>query len=197
MIVSTLKFLLFCVTWHLHGGLATVTLVKKVCYLRGIYFTVSKKTSIILLQLSTQTTRTNQSKVLHKLLILSINILRLLGVISYVRILNSSHISIRLLWCIYWPQKSFWHPLTMFCLKSSTSTNSVDYNQPTASGTASKLLKLLLITYQIMALQAVCEFLKVPFYFPVPFCSMLMLSSSALLSLNSICLLMIPTYFLL
>ena len=67
-------------------------LVNKVCYLRGIYFAVRKKTSIILLQLSTQTTRTNQSKVLHKLLILSINISRLLGVISYVRFLNSSFI---------------------------------------------------------------------------------------------------------
>ena len=47
----------------------------------------------MLLQLSTQTTGTNQSKVLHKLLILSINISRLFGVISYVRFLLPKFLS--------------------------------------------------------------------------------------------------------
>ena len=65
----------------------TVVLVKKVWYLRGIYCFAMRKNLNNLLRLSTQTTRTNQSKVLHKFLIFSINILRLLGVISYVRFL--------------------------------------------------------------------------------------------------------------
>ena len=96
----------------------TVTLVKKVWYLRGIYcsFAVRKKlNNVATIKYSNNANKPVKIKVLHKLLVLSINISRLFGVISYVRFLLPKFLS------DYYgvfidPKKAFDTPLTtMFC----------------------------------------------------------------------------------